>query len=48
MNSTSEGLYFETPLVVIPMGADQFAVGNQVEKIGAGKVLKKNNYQKAF
>ncbi|MCO4850514.1 macrolide family glycosyltransferase [Bacillus vallismortis] len=41
MNSTSEGLYFETPLVVIPMGGDQFVVANQVEKVGAGKVLKK-------
>ncbi|MBL6010620.1 glycosyl transferase family 1 [Bacillus halotolerans] len=41
MNSTSEGLYFETPLIVIPMGADQFAVGKQVEQVGAGKVLKK-------
>ncbi|MCY7963327.1 macrolide family glycosyltransferase [Bacillus inaquosorum] len=48
MNSTSEGLYFETPLVVIPMGADQFAVGNQVEKIGAGKVLKKDQLSESL
>ncbi|MED1123495.1 macrolide family glycosyltransferase [Bacillus atrophaeus] len=43
MNSTSEGLYYKTPLIVIPMGADQFMVASQVEKIGAGKVLKKEN-----
>ncbi|MGF7532944.1 macrolide family glycosyltransferase [Bacillus mexicanus] len=48
MNSTSEGLYFETPLVVIPIGADQFVVGRQVEKIGAGKVLKKEQLSESL
>ncbi|MBD0406560.1 glycosyl transferase family 1 [Bacillus sp. 1021] len=43
MNSTSEGLYYKTPMIVIPMGADQFAVGSQVEKTGAGKMFKKEN-----
>ena len=48
MNSTSEGLYFETPLVVIPMGGDQFVVADQVEKVGAGKVLKKEELSESL
>ncbi|MBT2575312.1 glycosyl transferase family 1 [Bacillus sp. ISL-51] len=43
MNSTSEGLYYKTPMIVIPMGGDQFAVGRQVEKTGAGKQFKKED-----
>lgn len=43
MNSTSEGLYYKTPMIVIPMGADQFAVGSQVENTGAGKMFKKED-----
>lgn len=39
MNSTSEGLYHRVPLVVIPQGADQFLVANQVERVGAGVTL---------
>lgn len=39
MNSTSEGLYFRVPLVVIPQGADQFLVASQVERVGAGVML---------
>ncbi|MCY8590974.1 glycosyltransferase, partial [Bacillus haynesii] len=41
MNSTNEGLYFDTPLIVIPMGADQFFVADQVERTGAGIKLDK-------
>ncbi|SCA84363.1 MGT family glycosyltransferase [Bacillus glycinifermentans] len=41
MNSTNEGLYFDTPLIVIPMGGDQFLVASQVEKAGAGLKLDK-------
>ncbi|MEH7741319.1 macrolide family glycosyltransferase [Bacillus subtilis] len=48
MNSTSEGLYFETPLVVIPMGGDQFVVADQVEKVGAGKVIKKEELSESL
>ncbi|MCY8534893.1 glycosyl transferase family 1 [Bacillus vallismortis] len=48
MNSTSEGLYFDTPLVVIPMGGDQFVVANQVEKVGAGKALKKEQLSESL
>ncbi|MDA7026534.1 glycosyltransferase [Bacillus sp. CLL-7-23] len=41
MNSTNEGLYFDTPLLVIPMGADQFMVAEQVGRRGAGIKLDK-------
>ncbi|MFN2746702.1 MULTISPECIES: macrolide family glycosyltransferase [Bacillus] len=41
MNSTNEGLYFDTPLIVIPMGGDQFFVASQVERAGAGVKLDK-------
>lgn len=43
MNSSSEGLYYDTPLVVIPMAVDQFMVGDRVQKLGAGVKLDKNN-----
>ncbi|MDI3410109.1 hypothetical protein QKW52_05460 [Bacillus sonorensis] len=43
MNSTNEGLYFDTPLLVIPMGGDQFLVAAQVEKTGAGLKLDKRS-----
>ncbi|MFS0841071.1 macrolide family glycosyltransferase [Paenibacillus sp. 1P03SA] len=39
MNSTSEGLYYGVPLVVIPQNADQPMVAGQVAKIGAGLAL---------
>ncbi|MED1738889.1 glycosyltransferase [Bacillus swezeyi] len=41
MNSTNEGLYFDTPLLVIPMGGDQFFVASRVEQVGAGMMLDK-------
>ncbi|TWK41963.1 macrolide family glycosyltransferase [Bacillus paralicheniformis] len=47
MNSTNEGLYFDTPLIVIPMGADQFFVAAQVERTGAGIKLDKNELSPA-
>lgn len=47
MNSTNEGLYFDTPLIVIPMGADQFFVADQVERTGAGIKLDKNELSPA-
>jgi len=43
MNSSSEGLYYDTPLVVIPMAVDQFMVGDRVQELGAGVKLDKNN-----
>ncbi|MEI4801643.1 macrolide family glycosyltransferase [Bacillus sp. FJAT-51639] len=36
MNSSSEGLYFGVPLVVIPVAADQPLVAKRVEEVGAG------------
>lgn len=36
MNSTSEGLYYGVPLIVIPFMADQPMVARRVEEIGAG------------
>lgn len=42
MNSTSEGLYYGVPLVMIPLSSDQPIVAKQVEKLGAGILLDKN------
>ncbi|MBT2668382.1 glycosyltransferase [Bacillus sp. ISL-4] len=36
MNSTSEGLYYGVPLIVIPQSADQPIIAQQVANIGAG------------
>ncbi|MFE4812663.1 macrolide family glycosyltransferase [Peribacillus simplex] len=36
MNSTSEGLYYGVPLIVIPQSADQPIIAGQVANIGAG------------
>lgn len=36
MNSSSEGLYFGVPLVVIPVAGDQPIVAKRVEELGAG------------
>jgi MGT family glycosyltransferase len=39
INSTSEGLYFGVPLVVIPVMGDQLIVANRIEELGAGLQL---------
>src|SRR6478735_79217 len=39
MNSSSEGLYFGVPLVVIPVMGDQLIVANRIEELGAGLQL---------
>ena len=39
MNSVSEALYYDVPLVVIPQGADQVWIANRVAQLGVGKVL---------
>ncbi|MDO3680320.1 macrolide family glycosyltransferase [Paenibacillus ehimensis] len=39
MNSTSEALYYDVPLVMIPLSSDQPIVAKRVEKLGAGLVL---------
>ncbi|NIK76988.1 MGT family glycosyltransferase [Paenibacillus castaneae] len=36
MNSTSEGLYYGVPLIVLPQSADQPVVARRVAEIGAG------------
>lgn len=43
MNSTSEGLYFGNPLVMLPLVNDQPVVAEQVEKLGAGLLLDTEN-----
>ncbi|MGL4451264.1 MAG: macrolide family glycosyltransferase [Sarcina sp.] len=40
MNSTSEGLYNNIPLIVIPQFGDQFIVGKRVEALSAGVNIK--------
>jgi MGT family glycosyltransferase len=39
MNSVSEGLLFEVPLVVVPQAADQYFVAQRVNALNAGIVL---------
>lgn len=39
MNSASEGLYFEVPLVMFPQTAEQSGVANRVAELGAGIFL---------
>lgn len=39
MNSSSEGLYFDVPLVVIPVTGDQPIIAKRVEELGAGLQL---------
>lgn len=43
MNSTSEALYYNVPLVMIPLSSDQPIVAARVEELGAGIMLNKNN-----
>ncbi len=40
MNSASEGLYFQVPLVLFPQTPEQGAVAKRVEELGAGVMLK--------
>ncbi|MFC0329763.1 macrolide family glycosyltransferase [Paenibacillus sepulcri] len=40
MNSSSEGLFFDTPLAVVPVSADQPIVAGRVAELGAGIALK--------
>lgn len=43
MNSVSESLYYEVPLVLYPQTAEQGAVARRVFELGAGKYLKKED-----
>ena len=40
MNSASEGLYFQVPLVLFPQTPEQGAVAKRTEELGAGIMLK--------
>ncbi len=40
MNSVSEGLYFQVPLVMFPQTPEQGAVAKRTEELGAGVILK--------
>jgi MGT family glycosyltransferase len=40
MNSVHEGLYYGVPMIVIPQQAEQSGVGTQVQKVGAGLLLR--------
>jgi MGT family glycosyltransferase len=41
MNSVNEALFFDVPLIVIPMSADQPIVASRVKELGAGIYLEK-------
>lgn len=43
MNSTSEALYYEVPLVMLPQTPEQSAVAMRVEELGAGLLLDKTD-----
>lgn len=43
MNSTNEALYYNVPLALVPQGADQFLVTQQVVANGAGIALDSQN-----
>ncbi|MBY0597854.1 macrolide family glycosyltransferase [Bacillus bingmayongensis] len=43
MNSVSEGLYYDTPLIVLPITNDQPFVARRVEELNAGIVLDYKN-----
>ncbi len=47
MNSTSEALYYNVPLVMIPLTSDQPLVAKRVQELGAGITLDKNNLSPA-
>lgn len=43
MNSTSEGLYYGVPLIVLPQSADQPVIARRVAELGAGIELKQGS-----
>lgn len=42
MNSASEGLYYNVPLILIPQSVDQPYIANRVVELGAGITIDKN------
>eukprot|EP01095_Lingulamoeba_sp_RSL-Kostka_P016457 TRINITY_DN8062_c0_g1_i1.p1 TRINITY_DN8062_c0_g1~~TRINITY_DN8062_c0_g1_i1.p1 ORF type:complete len:422 (+),score=95.60 TRINITY_DN8062_c0_g1_i1:142-1407(+) len=43
MNSMNEGLYFKTPLILMPLSSDQFFNAKQLENLNIGYKLNRNN-----
>lgn len=43
MNSANEAMYYAVPVITIPQSVDQPAVAKQMEDLGLGKVIDKNN-----
>ncbi|WP_440115340.1 macrolide family glycosyltransferase [Paenibacillus sp. QZ-Y1] len=43
MNSTSEALYYNVPLIMLPLTSDQPRVASRVQELGAGVIVDKNN-----
>lgn len=41
LNSVSEGIYYNVPLIVFPQQGDQFSVAHQVNRLGAGICFEK-------
>jgi MGT family glycosyltransferase len=41
MGSVSDGMSFGVPMILVPLGADQFFNAYRLQELGAGKVLKK-------
>lgn len=39
MNSVTEGIWYEVPMIVLPQQADHYVVANRVADVGAGLVL---------
>ena len=42
MNSVSEAIQLNTPMIVMPKGMDQFIVAEQVERTNIGRIIKSN------
>lgn len=42
MGSVSDGMYLGVPMILVPLGADQFFNSYRLQELGAGKVLKKS------
>lgn len=43
MGSVSDGMYLGVPMILVPLGADQFFNSYRLQELGAGKVLKKRD-----
>ncbi|KNY26137.1 macrolide family glycosyltransferase [Pseudobacteroides cellulosolvens] len=43
MGSVSDGMYLGVPMILVPLGADQFFNAYRLQELGAGKVLKKHD-----